>query len=164
MIITLCGFMGSGKSTVGSILAEKLGWEFIDLDAYVEHKKGMAPGRIIETEGEEAFRALEAECLRDVVIMHQLSGTDLVLALGGGTVTIGSVREIIFQQTSCVWLKAEMGTILERAGSDSQQRPLMSEERYEERIPLYSMARYSVETDGKSPAQVAGDVELLVCE
>ena len=164
MIISLCGFMGSGKSTVGSMLAERLGWEFIDLDSYIEHKKGMAPGRIIGTEGEEAFRALEAECLRDVVIMHQLSGTDLVLALGGGTVTIGSVRELIFNQTTCVWLKAEMGTILERTGSDSRERPLLSEERYNERIPLYSMARYAVETDGKCQFQVAGEVELLVCE
>ena len=164
MIISLCGFMGSGKSTVGSMLAGRLGWEFIDLDSYIEHKKGMAPGRIIGTEGEEAFRALEAECLRDVVIMHQLSGTDLVLALGGGTVTIGSIRELIFNQTTCVWLKAEMGTILERTGSDSRERPLLSEERYNERIPLYSMARHAVETDGKSPSQVAGEVELLVCE
>lgn len=164
MIISLCGFMGSGKSTTGKCLAEMLGYDFVDLDGYIEHKKGSPAGEIIRKEGESSFRAVEAECLRDVIIMHQLTGESMVLALGGGTVTIGSVQDLIFGQTTCVWLKASMDSIRARLGMDTGSRPLFSEGLLEERTPLYSRAGYAVDTDGMSPEEVAQSIRLLICE
>ena len=77
--------MGSGKSSVGVRLATCLGYEFIDLDYYIEKKIGLSIDEIFKEQGEDGFRAIEAEALRDVVIMHKLTAENLVLALGGGT-------------------------------------------------------------------------------
>ena len=70
MIVSITGFMGSGKSSVGAELATLLGFEFIDLDCYIEEKIGLSIKDIFEMQGEEGFRAIEAEALRDVVVMH----------------------------------------------------------------------------------------------
>ena len=164
MTISLTGFMGAGKTVTGQALARMLGWEFIDLDSYVSHKKGMAVPDIIRSEGEEAFRAVEAECLRDVLIMQELSGKNLVLALGGGTATIGSIGHLIFGQTSCVWLQASLDTVRERIGDGIASRPLFSEQLYRERLSVYEKAEYRVETDGRTPEEVAAEVKLLVCK
>ena len=92
--------MGSGKSSVGAELATLLGFEFIDLDCYIEEKIGLSIKDIFEMQGEEGFRAIEAEALRDVVVMHTLTHKDLVLALGGGTIAIKGVRHLILEDTT----------------------------------------------------------------
>lgn len=162
MIISLTGFMGCGKSTVGKALAERLGWEFIDLDSRIEHKKGMTAAEIISSEGEEAFRAVEAECLRDVVVMHQLTGENLVLALGGGTVTIKSVQHLIFGETTCVFLKTSIDTIKSRIGEAPASRPLFSDELYGERMKLYEKAALTVVTEGRTPYESAMEISFLI--
>ena len=163
MIVTLTGFMGCGKSSIGKALAERLGWEFTDLDAYIEHKKGMSIADIFALEGEEAFRALEAECLRDVIVMHQIAGGDVVLALGGGTMTITSVQWLIREQTKCIWLKASLETCLARIGDEHSGRPLLKEadKLFEERAKVYSKAMHIVETEGKSVEECAN--YILYC-
>lgn len=163
MTITLTGFMGAGKTCTGKALAELLGWDFEDLDASVEHKKGMSVADFIRSEGEEAFRAVEAECLRDSLIMHRMTGRDLVLALGGGTQTIGSVQHLIYGDTTCVWLKASFDTVKDRIRDGAESRPLFSEALFEERLETYAKAPLSVVTDGKSPEEVAAEVRLLIC-
>lgn len=164
MTITLAGFMGAGKTCTGKALADMLGWDFEDLDACVEHKKGMSIADFIRSEGEDAFRAVEAECLRDSLIMHIMTGRDLVLALGGGTPTIGSVRHLIFGQTTCVWLKASIETVRDRLGEDTSSRPLFSEELFRVRQEIYARAPLSVITDGRSPEEVAAEIGSLVCK
>lgn len=164
MTITLAGFMGAGKTCTGKALADMLGWDFEDLDARVEHKKGMSVADFIRSEGEEAFRAVEAECLRDALIMQRMTGRNLVLALGGGTPTIGSVRHLIFEETTCVWLKATLDTVRDRLGADRSSRPLFSEELFEERLGIYAKAPFCVVTDGRTPEDVAGEVRLLICK
>lgn len=145
--------MGSGKSATGSELAGLLGWEFIDLDAYIEGKIGRSPETIIAQDGETRFRAMEAEALRDVVIMHQLTGENLVLALGGGTIMTTSVRRLILEDTLCVYLRT----------SDSELRKRRNEGRWEpERQPVYEMAALTVETDGKTPREVAEEIRLML--
>ena len=152
MILTLTGYMGSGKSTTGLALAGLLGWEFIDLDSYIEGKIGRSPERIIAQDGETRFRAMEAEALRDVLIMHQLTGEDLVLALGGGTIMTTSVRHLILEDTLCVYLRT----------SDEELRKRRTEGRWNpERQPVYEMAALTVVTDGKTPQEVA---ELIRAE
>ena len=86
MVLTLTGFMGSGKTTTGKILAERLGCAFLDLDQVIEEAQGMTIPEIFATQGEAAFRAAELEALEKLLENESKSGKiDLVLALGGGT-------------------------------------------------------------------------------
>ena len=148
--------MGAGKSSVGQALAERLGWRFTDLDSYVEHKAGKSVARIFAEDGEGVFRALEAEAVRDRIIMSEVEGFDLVLALGGGTLTINSVRPLILSRTRCIWLKVSPQTALERIGG-SKERPLLTEDPsklLEERLAIYSLAPESIGTDGKTVEEI----------
>ncbi|MBO4611044.1 MAG: AAA family ATPase [Bacteroidales bacterium] len=155
MIVSLTGYMGSGKSSTGSELAGLLGWEFIDLDRYIEGKIGRSPEQIIAQDGETRFRAMEAEALRDVVIMHQLTGENLVLALGGGTIMTTSVRRLILEDTLCVYLRT----------SSEKLRKRLAEGRWNpERLPVYELARLTVVTDGKTPREVAEEIRPLIEE
>ena len=138
--------MGSGKSSTGKALAALLGWEHIDLDSYIEAKIGLDPEGIISRDGEVRFRAIEAEALRDVVTMHQLTGENLILSLGGGTVMTTSVRHLIFGQTKCVYLKTS-GEELRRRRADGRWPA--------ERVSVYEQAPVTVDTDGKTPQEVA---------
>ena len=147
--------MGSGKSSTGSELAGLLGWEFIDLDRYIEGKIGRSPEQIIAQDGETRFRAVEAEALRDVVIMHQLTGENLVLALGGGTIMTTSVRRLILEDTLCVYLRTSSEQLQKRLG-EGRWAP--------ERQPVYEMAALTVVTDGKTPYEVAQEIRPLIEE
>ena len=155
MIVSLTGYMGSGKSSTGLALAGLLGWEFIDLDRYIEGKIGRSPEQIIAQDGETRFRAVEAEALRDVVIMHQLTGENLVLALGGGTIMTTSVRHLILKDTLCVYLRT----------SDEELRKRLGEGRWDpQRRQVYELAALTVVTDGKTPQEVAQEIRPLIEE
>lgn len=155
MIVSLTGYMGSGKSSTGLALAGLLGWEFIDLDRYIEGKIGRSPEQIIAQDGETRFRAVEAEALRDVVIMHQLTGENLVLALGGGTIMTTSVRHLILEDTRCVYLRT----------SDEELRKRLGEGRWDsQRRLVYELAPLTVVTDGKTPQEVAREIRPLIEE
>lgn len=157
MIVSLTGFMGAGKSTVGARLATLLGYDFVDLDAYIEHKKGMSIADIFGSEGEETFRALEVEALRDVVIMHRLTDTGLVVALGGGTVCTRDALRIILEDTVCIYLKAGFPTLEDRLRNSREQRPLLEqgEALLEQRKELYETAPECISTDALSIEEVA---------
>ena len=149
--------MGSGKSTAGSILAALLGWEFIDLDSYIEGKIGRSPELIIAQDGETRFRAIEAEALRDVLVMHQLTGENLILALGGGTIMTRPLRRLILEQTCCVYLKTSEEQLRER-------RPEGGRRWDPERLPVYEQAALTVITDGKTPQKVAEEIRAKLIE
>ena len=152
--------MGSGKSTVGRKLSSLLGCEFTDLDEYIGRKIGRSVPQILLEEGETKFRAIEAEALRDLVVMHQLTGESIVIALGGGTIMTTSLRRLILEDTVCVYLEASEERLRERVGN-AADRPLARErfaERLAERLPVYEMAAITVATDGKSPREVAEEV------
>lgn len=162
MIVTLTGYMGSGKSTVGRILSSLLGCGFTDLDEYIGAKIGRSPAQILREDGEVRFRAIEAEALRDLVTMHQLTGKDTVIALGGGTIMTVSLRRLILEDTICVYLQAAEESLRDRIGS-ADDRPLACErftERLHERLPVYEKAAITVATDGKSPEDVADEIRL----
>ncbi len=98
--IYLTGFMGSGKSTIGPILANTLGWDFYDLDFVIEKKEGKKVSKIFEEKGEEYFRKLENETLLE------LSEKDnLIIALGGGTVTSQSNIDLMKKKGKIIYLK-----------------------------------------------------------
>ena len=152
MIVTLTGYMGSGKSSTGIQLASLLRCEFVDLDSYIEDKVGKSIADIFACEGEKAFRAMEAEALRDIVVMHSV-----VIALGGGTLMTHALQDLIFGETFCIWLRADVQLLLRRVGS-GQGRPLADsrfEQRLKERESVYSRAAMTVDTDELTPFQVA---------
>src|SRR6266849_9070831 len=92
--IYLAGFMGSGKSTVGRLLADRLGWHFVDLDEEIEEADGMLIEEIFETRGEPEFRRIESEAIRAWVRKIE-SGQAVVMALGGGAFVAEANRALL---------------------------------------------------------------------
>ena len=93
MIISLTGFMGCGKSCIGKILSEKLGFKFIDLDTWIEEHEGRSVRRIFTENGEAGFRRIETAALGEVI---EEEG-DMVLALGGGTLTSAAAATMVHE-------------------------------------------------------------------
>ena len=157
MIISLTGFMGCGKSSTGRELALRLGAAFIDLDGEIVARRGRSIPEICREGGEAAFRAAELEALQAVLDAADAAQGDTVLALGGGTLTVPTARERVLARTRCVWLRTRLETIRQRLGATDASRPLFAdaEALYAARVPIYAQAPFAVDTDGKSPAEVA---------
>lgn len=153
--------MGCGKSSVGRELASQLSVPFIDLDSYIEHKIGSSIPDIL-AEGEDKFRAIEAEALRDVIIMREIQDESAVISLGGGTITIKAIWHLLSGHTTCIYLRTRIETICQRLGDDTSSRPLFNRERYFQRLPLYEKAHLTVDTDGKEPAAIADEIKRLL--
>ncbi len=119
-IIYLTGFMGSGKSTIGPILANTLGWDFFDLDKVIEKKAGMKIPEIFEKEGEQFFRELEIETL-SALTKHN----NAIIALGGGTVTNNNNINLIKETGKLIYLKATPESVYLRLRY-KRDRPLLT--------------------------------------
>ena len=160
MMITLTGFMGSGKTTVGKVLADFLGCPFMDLDDLVVKKAGKSIPDIFAQDGEPAFRQLEARLLRQTV--EKYAENTAVLALGGGAVTTPASASLLHEKTVCIFLRATLDTLLERLAGETAGRPLADEAmatRLAEREPLYEeTAHVIVDTDGLAPDEVADEI------
>jgi shikimate kinase len=130
--IVLTGFMGSGKSTIGRRLAQRLGWRFIDLDSFIEQRDGRAVSRIFAESGEDAFRIMETDALASL-----LREPRLVVALGGGALETQANRHALgaASQTCTVLLTAPFEVLYDRcqqqvdapAGSPLPVRPLLGD-------------------------------------
>lgn len=121
-VIFLTGFMGSGKSTVGPILANTIGFKFVDLDSHIEHKIGMRIGDIFKNYGEPKFRELERESLRE--LLHTAS---TVISLGGGTVTNAETLDLVKRHGVMVYLHSDVAHIYQRLRTKSD-RPLLRDD------------------------------------
>ena len=161
--VVLTGFMGSGKTTVGRLLAEALGWEFLDLDREVERYFGLGVPAIFAQHGEQRFRELEAEVLSTL-----LRRKHLVLALGGGAPEFeATASQLRSSPATCiVYLSAPFPVLTVRCRAQAAQpgavhRPLMENvaaagERFTRREPLYQqLAHASVETAALSATESA---------
>lgn len=123
--ISLIGFMGCGKSSVGKILATLLPkCRLIDLDAYIEEKQGKNIPEIFNEYGEAAFRRMECEALEEIFSDH--SRPRAILSLGGGTVTSEKCRQLIRRHTDCFYLRATTDTLLDNLEGHSEGRPMLS--------------------------------------
>jgi Shikimate kinase len=160
MMITLTGFMGSGKSTVGRLLADSLGCPFLDLDDLVVKKAGKSIPDIFAQDGEPAFRQLEARLLRQTV--EKYKETTAVLALGGGAVMTPASAALLHEKTVCIYLRATLDTLLARLAGETAGRPLADDAmatRLAEREPIYEeTAHVIIDTDGLSPDEVADEI------
>lgn len=165
--VYLTGFMGSGKSTCGPIVADRLGYRFLDLDAEVERIAGVTISELF-AKGESRFRALET------AVLSELSGQErAVIATGGGALTTDGNLLLAESSGAIIFLKLPAATLATRL-SDPEGRPLLHDERgvpYTEaalvtriedlltqREPFYSHADAVVEADGLTPTQVADAV------
>jgi len=148
--IVLTGFMGSGKSTVGRLLAARLGWSFEDLDTLIEARAGKTVPAIFADEGEASFREQETAALQAV-----LAGSRLVLALGGGAVETETNHALLAAPGTCVvLLEAPLAVLLERcrrqaADPSATARPNLAttagaEARFTRRAPLYRALAHEV--------------------
>jgi shikimate kinase len=159
--IVLTGFMGSGKSTVGPLLALRLGWRFIDTDDVIAGEAGCSIPEIFAREGEAAFRERER-----ATIARFSSGDGLILALGGGAIEDALTRTLLLEAPDglLVHLEVELATTLERCHGTESSRPILADRtnlanRYQRRLPLYRTAHVSIAVDTLTPEQV---VEAIV--
>ena len=160
MMITLTGFMGSGKTTVGKVLADFLGCPFMDLDDLIVKKAGKSIPEIFAQDGEPAFRQLEARLLRQTV--EKYTENTVVLALGGGAVTAPASAALLRNKTVCIYLRATLDTLLGRLAGETAGRPLADDslaERLASREPIYEeTAHVIIDTDGLTPDEVADEI------
>ncbi len=165
MILWLVGMMGSGKTTVGRLIAASAGIEFRDTDAEVESRAGMTIADLWAEGGEALFRSLEAAVVIDSAHMDSA-----VIATGGGAVTDPSTRSVISSSGTVVWLRAQPGELVDRL-SGQEGRPLLDRADDLEatlrdlairRSGNYrSLANHTVDVDGRSPEYLAAEIEAL---
>jgi len=148
--------MGSGKTTVGPLVAARLGWRFVDVDDVIEAEAGSTIAEIFTHLGEAAFRE------REHTVIARLAADDaLVLALGGGAIENEATRALLLSSpgTLLVHLDVELATTLKRCSGTEQSRPVLADQanlaaRYQRRLPLYRMAHVSIPVDALTPEQV----------
>lgn len=160
MNIILTGFMGTGKSTVGRLVADKLKIPFFDVDDTIKRQTGRSISQLFQDKGEAAFRALESATIQELSMQEKA-----VIATGGGALMNAQNRDFLERNGILVCLTARTGTLLERL-KDDLTRPLLTGESMQERIDrlmqerqaVYAMCPVQVLTDDKTIAQVAQDV------
>ena len=121
-LIFLTGFMGSGKSTIGPILANTLGFEYLDVDRHIEQKTNKLVTEIFSSEGEQAFRVLERDALLELIELNHC-----VISLGGGTIANEENCQLVLQKGILVYLKLSPDEIIERVQHRSD-RPMLKDE------------------------------------
>jgi len=161
-MICLAGFMGSGKTTVGTLLARQLAWHFVDLDDRIEESAGLRIPEIFERFGEAAFRQIEADQLRAALGRAVELKESLVLALGGGTYAQPGALEFLRSVgVPVIWLDSPVETLLARCMTMTD-RPLFRDETsfralHAQRLPSYQQADHRVDSSGE-PAEVVAEI------
>jgi len=170
-MIVLIGYMGSGKSSVGQLLAKKLSMSFMDLDTYIEEKEKLTISDIFQKKGEVYFRKKESFYLRNLIE----SSDDLILSLGGGTPCYGNNMAIVTNSMArSVYLKASIPTLHERLKTEKHERPLISHLQSDqelnefigkhlfERQHYYQKADITITTDGRTLMEIVESVSLAI--
>jgi shikimate kinase len=159
----LIGLSGSGKSTVGPLVAELLGRPFVDTDALIELDAGQSIPSIFEQRGESEFRAIEHRAVQCAT-----EGPPAVIATGGGAPVATRNRALLWDGNFVVWLDASVETLVERLGGSGSGRPLLAGDPggpgarlaglLASRAPVYATAHLRVRTDELSPGAVAEQI------
>jgi shikimate kinase len=161
-VIFLVGFMGAGKTTVGRVLAARLGWSFEDLDDRIQSREARSIEQIFRTEGEAGFRIVEREAIRELI--SDLGPAPRVVALGGGSFAqpenAARIEEL---GAPVVFLDGSAEELFHRCEREARERPLRRDAKqfsdlYDERRPAYMKATCRIDTDGKDPGVVAAEV------
>ena len=170
MKVVLMGYMASGKSTVGRLLASRLGMGFIDLDEYIEQQEKKSIKTIFSEKGEIHFRKLEHQMLSEVLRENQ----DLILSTGGGTPCYGNNMQTILELSDhSFYLQLSIPELVNRIVGEKEHRPLVKNIADEdlsefvgkhlfERAPYYSMAKHTIVCNGKDADTVVGEMVSLL--
>ena len=164
--VTLVGMMGSGKSVVAPLVAERLKREVIEVDSVIEQKEKMPIGEIFIAKGEAYFRRVESE-----LIAQLLSQPAAVLSLGGGAFQWETTRNLLLEHTVVFYLSASLDVLCSRLQTRTAARPLLNmpgvtmqetmRELLERRGSYYGLAHYRVETDSYNPSDVAKSILMM---
>jgi shikimate kinase len=149
--------MGSGKTTVGPLVAARLGWRFVDVDDVIETEAAATIAELFAREGEASFRERE-----HTTIVQLITEDTLVIALGGGAIERAETRTLLLTApgTILVHLEVQLATTLARCQGTEHTRPVLADQanlaiRYQRRLPLYRTAHVSIAVDKLTPEQVA---------
>lgn len=164
--IILTGYRGTGKSSIGLMLAEQLKLDFIDMDELIEAREGCTIHDIVADKGWDYFRSVERDLLAELVCRK-----DVVIATGGGAILHQSIWNQLRQTGLVVWLTADIDTICQRIGSDKKsddQRPSLTGDDIlaevasvlAERDPLYEKgSQLTIDTSDKDATRIATDIK-----
>src|SRR5262245_11960065 len=164
--IALIGLRGGGKSTLGRLLAERLGAPFIELDREIEKRSGATLSEIFDMFGQETFRRAEREALDDVLRRHER----FVIATSGSIVTEPGTLELLLTSCFTVWVRAEPEDHMKRVMAQGDMRPMANSARAMEdlisilrsREPLYAKAEVALSTSGRTPEQNVAELLRLI--
>lgn len=169
MKIVLLGYMASGKSAVGKILAESMKLQFIDLDEYIEEKENLSIKNIFSFKGEIYFRRKESEYLQELMNLD----SNYVISLGGGTPCYGNNMDMVTSNSKSFYLSASINTIFNRINNETSQRPLVATiginslqeyigKHLFERSTFYNKADKTILVNEKSLIEIANEIESLL--
>ena len=164
--IALIGLRGGGKSTLGRMLADRLGVPFIELDREIERRSGATLSEIFDMFGQETFRRAEREALDDVLRQHQ----NFVIATSGSIVTEPGTLELLLASCFTVWVRADPEEHMRRVMAQGDMRPMANSARamddlisiLRSREPLYAKAEVALVTTGKTPEQNLAELLRLI--
>jgi XRE family aerobic/anaerobic benzoate catabolism transcriptional regulator len=157
--IALVGLRGAGKSTLGKLLADKIGWAFVELNKEIEQQNGLSVAEIIALYGQEGFRRMEQAALGQLLARKEL----MVLATGGGIVSEPLTFDLILSSFYTIWLKAEPQEHMARVRRQGDLRPMADDRSAMQELrtillsrePLYARASAVVDTAGLSVDRAA---------
>ena len=133
--LVLTGMMGVGKSTIGKNLAEKLSYEFIDIDKLIENREGCSINLIFKNKGENYFRRIE-----NIVSLQKLTKNNSVISLGGGAFLNSSIRRAVKESTVSFWLDVDVNELIKRLNK-TKKRPLLFKKNLNETVKKIYLAR-----------------------
>jgi XRE family aerobic/anaerobic benzoate catabolism transcriptional regulator len=161
-VVALLGVRGAGKSTVGRGVAARLGVEFVELDRLIEEASGLSLGEIFSIHGEDYYRRVEYQSLKDFLGLKRPA----VMATGGSLVTHDESFDLLYERCRTVWLSAHAQDHWDRVLAQGDDRPMRRnpqafaqlEQLLAERRPLYGRAHDRVDTSGKEVPAVVGEI------
>ncbi|MFC0342945.1 shikimate kinase [Epilithonimonas hispanica] len=165
MIISLLGYMGSGKSHISKNLSQKINFKLIDLDQKISEEHQQTVAEIFQNKGEIFFRKEEKRILEEILNSKE----DIILSLGGGTPVYYNNMDIINEKSKSVFLRGSVKTLTERVLLQKHTRPLISKledsdvpefiaKHLFERNTFYFKAHYTVDTDSKEPNNISDEI------
>nr|WP_299175726.1 shikimate kinase [uncultured Allomuricauda sp.] len=170
MKVVLVGYMASGKSSIGRLLAEQLGIQFIDLDEYIEEQNQMSISDIFTDKGEIFFRRMEHQMLGQVLDENE----SVLLSTGGGTPCYSNnMNTIVKKSDHSIYLQLPVSVLADRIGKEKDTRPLVSNlsndelpefigKHLFERRQFYSQAKHSINCDNKSLEEIVAEIRQLL--
>ena len=162
--IYLVGFMASGKTTIGRLLAHELGWSFADIDEDIEAAQGRSIAEIFDTDGEERFRGIEQAAIRKRV-EEVVRGKPMVVALGGGAFAQEGNHALLEDNGVTIWLDCPFSKVCDRVESTTH-RPLARDaakfkQLYEDRRVAYGQADHSIHIGTDDPSAIVAEILKL---